>query len=363
MFTLPTISAEVPTSFTPDAQSFAITELARVIANAGMFEAPDLRVGTAGVPRMIERAFERWAVEDKITTKDPILPIAFCITTLDTDDTVSVLRLAQTNVHARWYVGHRMKAWVGTPLQPLLELATATLYSALDALCYAPKPPEYLVWAAHCWWGGYEDERVQRTIQAERQAAAKAIVDGLVADGAAHNGLVVQEALRQEGLEDCMRVPNVRRSALPTRKRFDHRYPRWMQAPRRDRCALDLATKRDRRSIATAEAIETVEAALRSRYLRRPNMDTIFPEGVPNNFGCVVRYQHGDFTDRLIHHWAEMAARKGHSFFSDHGRWQLQTADDVVAARRAITAHCRLLAATRRLLYETGHASWQRMGY
>jgi hypothetical protein len=268
MLPIPLISSAVPTTFGTTGTPPHVATLVRTIAQAGMFEASDLRTGSAGPARMVERLFARWAEQDKLPTRQAELPIGFEVNTAPIifGHDRPMLFLSNTAAAARWYIGHPLRHWLGTPYQAVLEHAVAMLYDGLDALCYAPKPPEYLAWARAMWWEGGEGEAITKTVANSKN-------------------------------------PMTNRNRLPLRRAFDTRYPRWMQAPKSNIDAvINFNGTHGRGQVQQQQIYKlllTLSAARQSRHLLRANAHKI-PGYAPGQIACHLRHRHGDYCGRLL---------------------------------------------------------------
>jgi hypothetical protein len=322
MLPIPLISNAVPTTFGTTGTPPHVATLVRTIAQAGMFEASDLRTGSAGPARMVERLFARWAVQDKLPARQAKLPIGFEVNTAPIifGHDRPMLFLTNTAVAARWYIGHPLRHWLGSPYQAVLEHAVAMLYDGLDALCYAPKPPEYLAWARAMWWEGGEGEAITKTVANSKN-------------------------------------PMTNRNRLPLRRAFDTRYPRWMQAPQSNIDAVINFNGTHGRDRVQQQQIYTLRLALsaarHSRHLLPANAHKI-PGYAPGQIACYLRHRHGDYCGRLIDNYQHRAQRNGYKLACFHGAWPLDTADDLIRARRGIAANTRLAQALIDLVNEIG---------
>lgn len=324
MFELPTIPAEIPRAINTRMLPAPIAQLGYRMINAGMIEPADLRTGSAGAARMIERTFARWAAEDGAPASVRAIPGNFKIVdpTMDQylsplarwDRSVAWLVFAPDRAATRWYVGPTADALVKLGRGDLASHAMATLYAGLDAICYNVKPPEFLRWAQLLWWHGHESDKAAK-------AAGKS----------------------------C--------AGMPTRRTFDNRYPAWSIAPRRHPAAMNRIPRHFRK---LAEAIAGVETALRSRHLLRPNVPEFSESLALNHFAVFVRAFAGDYQQRLVHDYFN--ATDGKKAVDFHGAWPLRTIEDIERARCGIAANTILAGKLEALGYRMGGIAMNSMG-
>ena len=115
---------------------------------------------------------------------------------------------------------------------------------------------------------------------------------------------------------------------------------------------------RDSRKL--AEAITTVERAMRDRDLLTPNLHT-FTAAPAMRFAAFVRWNHGDYLQRLVDTYFHHAEHHPHLFLL-HGAWPLATVADIMRARRGIAANTRLAIALAALCDQLGGIARQSMG-
>lgn len=325
MFEIPIIGGDIPRAITGDTLKPGILHLGKLLAEMEAYRPADLRTGAAGVKRMIEKVWQRWHAEDGLPEKIRELPIDFVIT--DTRDwsmqwakqtRCAWLILTTTSRPTRWYIGYGIERHQRAGIDDaLLEHGISTLYAGMDALCYAPKPPEFLAWAKAFWWNGADDAKPTRESVGNRYQ-------------------------------------------FPTRRRFDHRYPAMSVAPRR--FTRMPVVPRTRNELTLAQAIVAVETLLRTRNRLAPNMHE-YSNGAPRYFGPFVRWEHGDYLGRLVDDYYRRIERLRLKTFNTHGAWPLATVEDVVRARRGMAQHRRLCLATVLLLKALGgHCATQSMG-
>lgn len=186
MSALPAIAPEVPATLVAGATDPALARLAYTLANAGLLQPADLRVGSGGLRRMIERVWLRWWQEADLPRRVGlnlrwrILTSAGALSgarlTIDAT-TVALLGLdgGASGHAAAWLVldcdraaaraflcpglAAYLERGRGTPAAraAIVEHALAVLYAGLDRLCYAITPPVWLAMARRYWWGGADD--------------------------------------------------------------------------------------------------------------------------------------------------------------------------------------------------------------
>lgn len=329
MFELPDISTALP-RFSLNRLPPAITDLGVHMAQLDLFEPSDLRTGGAGNRRMIEKAWERAftaaCANARAGYKTKAVPLGFYIVTpASLHDVAEALPrnhawlvVSPCAGLARWYT-HRIDHIAANDPECAGALV-AMLFLGLNALCYAPKGPEFLAWARQYWWGGGEDcigpRRPQRRLPG--------------------------------GLPD--------HSALPSRRKFNTRHPAWHATPAWNAAAIKRAPK------AMQQAALRVEAACRQRNLLRPNAAAITGRQC-GHFPIVVRARHDDYSGRLMDdHWASMERARIKST-PLQSAWPLETPADIQRAMAGLAPTCELITALSELINVIGYTGTTTMGY
>jgi len=325
-----------------------LVRLGRTMAEADMFTSSDLRTGRAGPRRMIEKAWQRWFEEAGQGLEHMAVPMHFSISAepgKPLDGSIAWLEIGYGRM-TRWYTSHADEIAKENP--DLAEHALAVLYAGLDTICYAPKAPDFLALAKAYWWRGADNEKA---IVAEMKAAEKRRAEIRAETGGAGT---IYEVMVVGDPGHGRRA----RTRLPSRRKFDHRYPLLHQAPKRHPAAMQGTSKFK----GLREAIAEVESAMRSPHVLRRNGAEIYGTPHCGHFPIIVRARYGDFLGRLLDdHWHAMRDAKLKSF-NHHSAWPLGTVEQIERVRRGLTPTLRLAAALTELIQHLGHvASNQRM--
>lgn len=343
---IPTLEGQ-PISFTTHALPPALVQLGQTMADMDFFTASDLRTGAAGPRRMIEKAWQRWW-DDAGGYRNPVslkFKIAYRVAK-PLDDSHAWLIVAPGRL-TRWYTADADT--IANHSSELAEHALATLYAGLDAICYALKAPDFLTLAKAYWWAGEDSEKPLLA----RAKAAKAQLDKLP------KGALSQVFAREE-LDPAVRGVLRGGFIMPTRRRFDHRYPLLHQAPRRHPEALKNAPPMFGK---LACAIRNVESSLRSPNLLRRNAAEL--TGTPHcgHFSIIVRARYGDYMTRLLddHFGAMKMARE--ASFNFHSAWPLGTPAQIMRAKNGLSPTIRLANALSVLLSHIGHSASNMRGF
>jgi hypothetical protein len=181
----------------------------------------------------------------------------------------------------------------------------ATIYFAVDSVCYAFKPPDMLRLARAYWWHGRDDEQHARSL-----------------------GYQVR-----------------------SRRWFDNRVPRILQAPRYNRATVG----RTPGFVQIKRSLLEVDQWMRDPRILRPNAHRLTGTQ-PGSFAMALRSKYGDPTFQLLHdHWHHAGDRGTCGF---HGAWRVPTGKRAFARMlERIEATARLVRAIEDLLSITTYCS------
>lgn len=329
MFELPDISSAMP-RFSLNRLPPAITDLGVHMAQLDLFQPSDLRTGGGGNRRMIEKVWERAFTSACATARvghgAKAVPLGFYIVTPASPFGFAQalprnhawLAVAPCAGLARWFT-HGLDDMARTHPECAGALV-AMLFMGLNALCYAPKGPEFLAWARSYWWNGGDDCEPSKR-QPQRLPGG---------------------------------LPN--HAAMPSRRKFNTRHPAWHAMAAWNPSTIKRAPK------AMQAAARRVDAARRQRNLLRPNAVTVTGRYC-GHFPIVVRARHDDYANRLMHdHWADLDRAKVKTT-PLQSAWPLETPAEIQRAMAGLAPTCELIAALIELIDEIGYAGTSPMGY
>ena len=334
---LPTLAPDVPVKLRSGVTDTGHATLAYMLVNGGHMQPADLRVGTGGLRRMVERVFERWWTEAGLPAR-LTSPLQF---TISTDLHQAGIRLpdgsrpqagepwlvlsAYTQVR-RYYLRRKFEPWhARRPVEA--SHALAVLYAALDRISYSLTPPRFLDFARRYWWDGAEDLAPGRRKTTgfltrkmfETRFAAYSLAPAM--NGTWANGAWQARQARRE---------NPERAAAQQLRR---------------------ATPADRHPVAEVRAVE--DAALEPLILTRNAFE--LTELPVLDYPIILRWRWNDQHTRLGDHWyAELEGRRRAVFT---GAWPLRNLEELEFVRTRLPATVRLIDATDRLLDKLADSS------
>jgi hypothetical protein len=347
---LPTLDPAVPVRLRSGVTDGGHAALAYILANGGHMVPADLRVGTGGLRRMVEKVFERWWREAGLP-EWIVSPLQFHIHTdfhksgarwpdgSRPQDGEPWLVLSAWRQARRYYLEHKFGRYHDVAPEKASH-ALAVAYRALDDFSYSLTPPRFLDFARRYWWNGAED------------------------------------------LAPGMR----KKTGFLTRKMFETRFAACTLAPAEDFRWNVAATRANRgrpmngyarHPLPEVRAVE--DALLNPDRLTRNAFD--LTEAPVCDFPIIVRWRWNDQNRRLGDHW--FAELDGHANVDDNtaqeaadqrmhggarparahriarftGAWPLRTLEELDYVRRRLPATVRLIHATDRLLAKLADSS------
>ncbi len=330
---LPTLAPDVPVKLRSGVTDTGHATLAYMLVNGGHMQPADLRVGTGGLRRMVERVFERWWTEAGLPAR-LTSPLQF---TISTDLHQAGIRLpdgtrpqagepwlvlsAYTQVR-RYYLRRKFEPWhARRPVEA--SHALAVLYEALDRISYSLTPPRFLDFARRYWWDGAED-----------LAPGRRKTTGFL------TRKMFETRFAACSLAPAMQSGWVLGTALEARMRCA---PGWTS-----RKAL---RDNPRHPVAEVRAVE--DAMLEPLILTRNAFE--LTELPVLGYPIILRWRWNDQHTRLGDHWyAELEGRRRAVFT---GAWPLRNLEELEFVRTRLPATVRLIDATDRLLDKLADSS------
>jgi hypothetical protein len=323
---LPTLAPDVPVKLRSGVTDTGHAALAYMLANAGHMQPADLRVGTGGLRRMVEKVFERWWLDaglpERLTS-----PLQFQIST---DLSRAGIRLpdgtrpqagepwlvlsAYTQLR-RYYLRRKFEPWhARRPVEA--SHALAVLYAALDRFSYSLTPERFLDFARRYWWDGAED-----LAPGQRKAT----------------GFLTRKMFETR-FAACSLAPVMQ--------------PHWARGATlasRPRLGLPIhSSVLERNPRHPLPQVRTVEDALLEPLILTRNAFDLTELPVVD-YPIILRWRWNDDHTRLGGHWfAELEDNKGRATFT--GAWPLRNLEELEFVRTRLPATVRLIEATDRLL-------------
>jgi hypothetical protein len=342
---IPTLAPDVPVKLRSGVTDTGHAALAYLMANAGHMQPADLRVGSGGLRRMVEKVFARWWAEAGLPAR-LTSPLQFHISTdlsragiRWTDGSRPqpgepwLVLSAFTQVR-RYYLRRKFESWHAR--RPLLAShALAVLYKALDRISYSLTPPRYLDFARRYWWQGGEDlaPGQRRTTgfltrkMFETRFAACSLAPVMQPDWTPGPGLVATYRGRQV--------------MCPTAARFE-------QALNAHGEAVQLIGSYPKRTRHPWAEVRAVENRLFHPCMLTRNAFELTELPVVD-YPVIVRWRWNDDHTRLGDHWfAELEDSPSRAVFT--GAWPLRNQQELEFVRTRLPATVRLIDATDRLL-------------
>lgn len=339
---LPTLAPDVPVKLRSGVTDTGHAALAYIMANAGHMQPADLRCGTGGLRRMVEKVFERWWLEAGLPAR-LTSPLQFQIST---DLSRAGIRwpdgtrpqagepwlvLSAFTQVRRYYLRRKFEPWhTRRPVEA--SHALAVLYAALDRVSYSLTPQRYLDFARRYWWEGAEDLApgrrkttgfLTRKMFETRFAACSLapVMNGVWANGA-------WRACQSR------RAPG---TPLTIGSRVGYG---------------NLSFTGDRHPLAEVRAVE--DAGLSPLLLFRNAFD--MTELPVVDYPIILRWRWNDEHTRLGDHWfAELEDSPGRARFT--GAWPLRNQEELEFVRTRLPATVRLIDTTDRLLDKLADSS------
>lgn len=335
---LPTLAPDVPVKLRSGVTDTGHATLAYMLANGGHMQPADLRVGTGGLRRMVEKVFARWwseaglperltsALQFHISTDLSRAGIRRLDGPIPQAGEPWLVLSAYTQVR-RYYLRRKFEPWhARRPVEA--SHALAVLYAALDRFSYSLTPPRFLDFARRYWWGGGEDiTREQRQATGfltrkmfETRFAACSLAPQLHHDWAFNASIDV--AHRRYNKPGTPIMPWVIEGRVYG--------PNFRQA---------------RHPVAHVRAVE--DALLEPLILTRNAFE--LTELPVVDYPIILRWRWDDQHTRLGDHWyAELDEGKDRAVFT--GAWPLRNLEELEYVRTRLPATVRLIDATDRLL-------------
>lgn len=271
----------IPDSVRFGADPPAFERLARTMAAANVMDAGDLRVGSGGMRRLVEKPLHRWWAAKRLPAALDCLPLAFDVLPAPPaeEEMVRPGRAPEADSPVLVVTMHAspQRCYLKPVLEPLaqsapefVQHAIAVLYEGLDCVCHAITPREQLAFARAYWWMGGEDKADPK-------------------------------------------------HEVMTRRQFDVRVAPIAQAPRR---WPPIVYEFARIPHPIEDAVRSVEALLDDPRILRPNAEAVTGHA-PTGYPVIVRWRHGDPVWRLLDdHRAAFGDRWGVGFQS---LWEIPT--------------------------------------
>lgn len=336
---LPTLAPDVPVKLRSGVTDTGHAALAYTLVNGGYLQPADLRVGTGGLRRMVEKVFARWWSEAGLPER-LASPLQFHISTdlsragIRPGDRRPVpgepwLVLSAYHQVRRYYLRRKFEPWhARRPVEA--SHALAVLYAALDRFSYSLTPPRFLDFARRYWWEGGEDiTREQRKATGfltrkmfETRFAGCSLAPVMEWTWSAGAG-VARSHRRSDGTTPRIIIPA-------------GSHPRQIQ----------------RHPVAQVRAVE--DALLEPLMLTRNAFE--LTELPVLDYPIILRWRWDDQHTRLGDHWyAELDAHKDRAVFT--GAWPLRNLEEIEYVRTRLPATVRLIHATDQLLAHLADSS------